>query len=89
MAYKVISGNDIPVMSPGDFASLGDGEFAYIKRLDPKENNSLFSGIELDGYEAEMFSLHAADGTPIAFSDSQAAAFADAADHELEVVSLH
>ena len=37
----------------------------------------------------QVFVLHAADGTPIVLADSREAAMADAANHELETVSLH
>jgi hypothetical protein len=36
-----------------------------------------------------VFVLYAADGTPIMLADSREAALADAADREIETVSLH
>ncbi len=37
----------------------------------------------------KLFALLAADGTPIAVTDSRDAAVANAMQHELEMVSLH
>ena len=37
----------------------------------------------------QLFSLHAADGTPIMVTDTREAAVANAFTHELETVSVH
>ena len=37
----------------------------------------------------KLFSLHAADGTPIIVTDSREAAVANAREHELDMVSVH
>lgn len=77
------------VMSEFELGQLGDGEVAYIKLLEPGEADDLFPG--LDGIPAgiNLYALTAADGTPLALTDSRSAALAHAVDGELDVASVH
>ena len=79
----------IPVMSEIEFANLGDGEVAYIKVLTTKQARAMFPAIEGLPRNAHLFSLHGADGTPIALTDSIQAALGHAMDDELAIASLH
>ncbi len=83
------SGSAAPVMSEIELARLGGGEVAYIKALSIDEARQLFPAVEGLPAGVRLFALHAADGTPIALTDSRQAALSHAIDGELAVASLH
>jgi hypothetical protein len=76
-------------MSELEFAALGDGEIAYIKTLSPDEAERMYP--ELKGLPdgITIFAVHAADGTPLALTDTHFAAIENAKEHNLEAVSVH
>lgn len=76
-------------MSAQEFAFLGGGEIAYIKAVKAREMKKLFPQLEDVPEGLDLFALHAADGTPIALSDSHPGALANAREQELRVVSVH
>lgn len=76
-------------MSAQEFAFLGGGEIAYIKAVKAREMKKLFPQLEDVPEGVDLYALHAADGTPIALSDSHPGALANAREQELRVVSLH
>ena len=78
-----------PVMSQPELAALGGGHIAYVKRLTPDEASRMFPAIEGLPKGIDLFALHAADGTPIAVTDTRQAAIGQAIEDELEVRSLH
>ncbi len=78
-----------PVMSELDLARLGGGEVAYIKSLTADEARQMFPAIEGLQPGMHLFALHAADGTPIALTDTKQAALSHAMDGELKIASLH
>ncbi len=77
-----------PIMSMSDLAKLGGGKVAYIKAMNTGEAQALFPAIELPT-GIDLFALHAADGTPIALTDSRQAAVGHAMGDELEIASIH
>ena len=77
------------VMSASDLARLGGGRIAYIKAMTPAEARAMFPALTGVPSGATLFALHAADGTPIALTDSHQAAVGQAVGDELEIVSLH
>ncbi len=77
------------VMSEIELARLGGGQVAYIKVLSVDEARQLFPAIEGLPAGVRLFALHAADGTPIALTDSRQAAMSHAMDGELAIASLH
>jgi len=79
----------IPVMSEIEFARLGGGEIAYIKVLTSKQARAMFPSVEGLPRGVSLFSLHGADGTPIALTDTIQAAVGHAMDDELAIASLH
>ncbi len=81
--------NTAPVMSQLDFAQLGGGHVAYIKVLTYDEAKKMFPAVEDLPDGIQLFALHAADGTPIALTDSRQAAMSHAMEGELEVALLH
>lgn len=70
-------------------ASLGGGRVAYLKAMRSEEVNRLFPAAPTIQPGLQLFALLAADGTPIALTDSRDAAVANAMQHELEMVSVH
>ena len=78
-----------PVMSMSDLAKLGGGKVAYIKILTSEEAKEMFPAIEGLPQGINLFALHAADGTPLALTDSRQAAVGHAMGDELEIASLH
>jgi hypothetical protein len=78
-----------PVMSEIELARLGGGQVAYIKILSSEEAQRMFPAIEGLPSGVSLFALHAADGTPIALTDTRQAAMSHAMDGELEIASVH
>ena len=78
-----------PVMSELDLARLGGGEVAYIKTLTSDEALQMFPMIEGLPKGIPLFSLHAADGTPIALTDTLQAAIGHAHEDELAIAPLN
>ena len=70
-------------------AHLGDGRIAYVKAIQSEEVRKLFPQAPQIAPGLQLFSLHAADGTPIMLTDTREAAIANAWSQELETVSLH
>jgi len=77
------------VMSAQEFAILGGGEIAYIIGVKAKEMKKLFPQLEEVPEGVDLYAVHAADGTPIALSDTHPGAVANAREQELRIVSLH
>ena len=78
-----------PVMSELELARLGGGEVAYIKTLTSDEAIEMFPQIEGLPKGIPLFSLHAADGTPIALTDTLQAAIGHAQEDELSIAPQH
>ncbi len=78
-----------PVMSQLELARLGGGEIAYIKVLSSDEAQRLYPAVEGLPGGIDLYALHAADGTPIALTDSRQAAIGHARGDKLEVASVH
>jgi hypothetical protein len=78
-------------ISPEALAHLGDGQIAYVKTIRSEDVSVLFPQAEVPPLAPGqiLFSLHAADGTPIMLTDSREAALANAWSQELEAVSVH
>ena len=78
-----------PVMSMTELAKLGGGKIAYIKALTAEEAQSMLPTIAAIPAGTSLYALYAADGTPIALTDSRQAAVRHALGDALEVASLH
>jgi hypothetical protein len=76
-------------LTPEAFAVLGGGEIAYVREISTDEVRGLFPQAPAMAPGTKLFSLHAADGTPIIITDSREAALANAREHELNAVSVH
>jgi hypothetical protein len=78
-----------PLMSMSELAKLGGGKVAYIKVMTHDEARELFPAVEDLPEGIDLFSLHAADGTPLILTDSRQAAVGHALGDELEIASVH
>ena len=76
-------------MTRSEFAQLGDGEVAYIKRLDSDAAERLFPALSEAPKGIDLFAVLGADGTPLALTDSRHAAIANAIENDLVPVSVH
>jgi hypothetical protein len=76
-------------MSISELAQLGDGKIAYIKVMTHDEAQELFPAVENLPEGMDLYSLHAADGTPLILTDSRQAAVGHALGDELEIASVH
>lgn len=77
------------LLSDSQLASLGGGRVAYLKVMQSEEVNRLFPEAPAMREGMRLFALLAADGSPIAVTQSRDAAVANAMENELEMVSLH
>lgn len=78
-----------PAITQEALAHLGDGRLAYVKTIRSEDVANLFPQAPKIEPGIELFSLHAADGTPIMLTDTREAAVANAWSQELETVSVH
>jgi hypothetical protein len=76
-------------MSDRDFARLGGGKVAYIKALSAEMAKKLYPAVKGLPQGIELFALHAADGTPLAITDSKHAAIGHARNDKLLVHQVH
>ena len=76
-------------ISADELERLGGGEVAYIKTLSSEEANEMYPLDDTLPDGINIYALHAADGTPIALTDSMQAALGQAIDDELVVASVH
>jgi hypothetical protein len=81
--------NETLKLSPEAFAVLGGGQVAYVREIKPEDVKDMFPQAPQIAPGMRLFSLHAADGTPIIVTDSREAAIANAREHELDTVSVH
>lgn len=81
--------NTAPLMSELELARLGGGEVAYIKTLTSDDAHRMFPMVEGLPEGINLFSLHAADGTPLALTDTLQAAIGHAQEGDLAIAALH
>lgn len=78
-----------PVLSQRELARLGGGQVAYIKLMTPAEARRLYPSVPDLPRGIELYALHAADGTPLAITDTMRAAVEHAMGDELEIATVH
>jgi hypothetical protein len=90
MNHRTNEGNNtVPPVSPEALALIGGGRIAYVKAIRSEDVAKMFPQAPKIEPGMQLFSLHAADGTPIMLTDSREAAVANAWSQELEAVSVH
>ena len=77
------------LLTPEQFAHLGDGAVAYVKAMRSEEVMRLFPQAPQIQPGLQLFALLSATGAPIVLTDSRDAAVANAWEHDLQTVSLH
>lgn len=81
--------SDAAALTSDQLARLGGGRVAYLKPIRSEDLIKLLPKAPQVEPGLQLFALLAADGTPIAVTDSRNAALANAIEQELEMVSLH
>jgi hypothetical protein len=81
--------NDTSSVSPEALAAMGEGHIAYVKQIRSEDVPVLFPEAPHIEPGLKLFTLNAADGTPIMLTDSREAAIANAWSNELEALSVH
>ena len=76
-------------MTPEALALLGGGKIAYVKAIRSEDVGGMFPEAPNLAPGMQLFSLHAADGTPMLVTDSRESALANAWGQELVTVSVH
>ena len=77
------------LMSDRDLAALGGGRVAYIKVMSSDEARRMYPTVDGVPTGISLYALQAADGTPIALTDTLQAAIGHAMGDELELASVH
>lgn len=77
-------------MSEDDLSALGMSEMVYVKQVTSEE----VKASEIEGFEnlpdgIFLYSVHTADGTPVALLDDRDTAFAAARQYSMEPLSVH
>ena len=78
-----------PVFTSEALAALGGGRIAYVRALRSEDVSTIFPQAPHMAPGLQLFSLHAADGSPIMLTDTREAALANAREHELVTLSVH
>ena len=78
-----------PLLSPVDFASLGDRAIGYVRQMRSEEAGILYPQAPTLVPGLTVFVLHAADGTPLCITESFEEASRDARGSSLEPVRVH
>jgi len=76
------------VLTDVEFARLGEGRIAYLKRVKTDDLAERFPELPPMTPGIEIWGLFGAAGDPIVLSDVRAHALAGAQEHELETVTL-
>ncbi|MBZ9809693.1 MULTISPECIES: DUF1150 family protein [unclassified Mesorhizobium] len=78
-----------PTMTSGEFAHLGEGSVAYLRKVTSEELLGRFPGIGEIAPGMELWALFAANGQPILLSDARDRALAGAMENDLTTVAIH
>lgn len=78
-----------PVFTEHEFAHLGEGEIAYVRKIRSDELARTFPALPPIAPGLEIWALFGASGEPIVLSDVRDTALKGAHEHELRTVMLH
>jgi len=76
-------------MTSGEFAHLGEGSVAYLRKGSSNELLGRFPNIGEIAPGLELWALFAANGQPILLSDARDRALAGAMENDLTTVAIH
>jgi hypothetical protein len=77
------------VPTPETLAALGAGQIAYVKPIMSEDAAKLYPQVGSIQPGVQLFTLNAADGTPIMIADSVEVAMANAWENQLVPVAVH
>ena len=77
------------IMTSGDLAHLGEGSFAYVRKVSSDDLRGRFPGLSEITPGLELWALFGANGEPILLSDARDRALAGAMENDLVTVALH
>ena len=77
------------VLTPAEFAHLGEGSVAYLREIESNELRGKFPGIPEIEPGTMLWAVFAADGRPILLTDARDTAVAGALQNDLTPVSIH
>lgn len=89
MEMKTTVERKAPVLTPEQFAHLGDGMIAYVRPMRSEDVNRFYPEAPVIAPGLTVFALIGADGAPIVLADSADAAIGNARENDLQMVSLH
>jgi hypothetical protein len=78
-----------PLLTPEQFANLGEGMIAYVREMRSEDVNRLYPQAPHIEPGLTIFVLLGADGSPIVLADSEVGAIGNARENDLTMVSLH
>ena len=76
-------------MSNGEFAHLGQGTVAYLRKVTSDDLLGRFPGLGEIAPGLELWALFSANGQPILLADARDRALAGAMENDLVTVSIH
>lgn len=76
-------------MTSGEFAHLGEGSVAYLRKVSSDDLRGRFPGLKEIAPGLELWALFAANGQPILLSDARDRALAGAMENDLTTVAIH
>jgi hypothetical protein len=86
---KTATQRNAPALTPEQFARLGDGAVAYVRRMSSEDVTRLYPGAPELQPGVTVFALLSATGAPIVLADTEEGAIANAWENDLKTVSLH
>jgi hypothetical protein len=76
-------------MTSGEFAHLGEGSVAYLRKVSSDDLRGRFPGLDQIAPGLELWALFGANGEPILLSDARDRALAGALENDLVTVAIH
>lgn len=89
MESKITTESKAPLLTPEQFAQLGEGAIAYVRSMRSEDVSRLYPQAPEIAPGMMVFALLSADGTPIVLADSREGAIGNARENDLQMVSLH
>jgi hypothetical protein len=81
--------NAAPTMTNGEFALLGEGSVAYLRKVSSDDLRGRFPTLGEIAPGMELWALFSANGQPILLSDARDRALAGAMENDLVTVAIH
>lgn len=87
--FKTAAAPKAPMLTVEQFAHLGDGAVAYVRRMSSEDVTRLYPGAPELQPGLTVFALLSAAGAPIVLADTEEGAIANAWENDLKTVRLH